>query len=93
MRLTENLTQFNQQLFSEAQTAAQVLQNRGMDPAMAQQGGLGVIYKRVLSEAYMMAFNDVFFLLACTTFLMLILVMFMKRNSTRNSPGRRACIP
>lgn len=86
-RLTENLTQYNQQLFADAHLASQDLIHRGLDPFSAQQGGLGVIYERVLGEAYMMAFNDVFYLLACTTFLMLILIMFMKRNRHEDVPG------
>jgi len=85
VRLTENLTQYNQQLFADAQLASQDLVHRGLDPFSAQQGGLGVIYERVLGEAYMMAFNDVFYLLACTTFLMLILIVFMKRNTHEKS--------
>ncbi len=83
VRLTEHLTQFDPQLREALHSAMQGLQYRGVDPSLAQQGGLGLIYERVLKEAYMMAFNDVFFMLACTTFLMLALIVFMKNIDHR----------
>ena len=58
---------------------AQMLQYSGVDPSMANQGGLGVIYGRLLKQASMMAFNDAFYLLSIFMVCIVPLVFLMKK--------------
>jgi DHA2 family multidrug resistance protein len=77
-RLVDHLTPFDMTYLWESHRAADALQLRGFEETMVSQGGLVVIYQKLLKAASMMSFNDVFFFLAALTILMLPLVLAMK---------------
>jgi len=79
VRLVEHLTPFDLNYQVAAHQTAQMLQYRGLDPSMADQGGLGVIYGSFLKQASMMAFNDAFYLLGIFMVCILPLVFLMKK--------------
>jgi DHA2 family multidrug resistance protein len=85
--LVEHLTPFDgsYQIFSGQ--SAQILQYKGFESSLAGQGGLGILYRELLRQASMMAFNDAFFLVCIIMTCVLPLVLFMKRGRAGASPG------
>jgi len=77
-RLVDYLTPFDINYVWSSQQTAQILQYKGLEPTLAHKGGLGVIYETLLNEAYMMSFNDVFYIIAVMSILLLPLVLCMK---------------
>ena len=77
-RLVDNLTPFDQSLWWSSQQTAQALQQKGMDAATAQHGGLQMIYDTMLRQAYMMSFNDVFIILTAIMVVLLPMVLLMR---------------
>ena len=77
--LVDRLTPFDMAYQQGAGQAAQALQSGGLESGSAVHGGLGVLYERMLREAGMLSFNDVFYLLTVMIILILPLVFFMKR--------------
>jgi DHA2 family multidrug resistance protein len=77
--LVDRLTPFDMAYQQGAGQAAQALQSGGLESGSAVHGGLGVLYERMLREAGMLSFNDVFYLLTVMIILILPLVLFMKR--------------
>lgn len=75
-RLTEHFTPFDQIYRGTAERLTGLLQGAGLDPASAGKGGSAVIYGTLQKQAYMMAFCDVFFLLAIILIVILPLVFF-----------------
>lgn len=78
VRLVDHLTPFDMTYWWGAHRAADALQIRGFEETLTSQGGLAVIYGKLLKEASMLSFNDVFYFLACLSILMLPLVLAMK---------------
>lgn len=78
-RLVEHLTPFDPTYALQAGQGAAALQNRGFDPVPAGQGGLGIIYQRLVREATMLSFNDVFYLLTLMIVLLLPIVLLMRK--------------
>ena len=78
-RLIDHLTPFDMTYTMGSSRASEVLQQRGLEPAVAGQGGLAAIYDQVIREASMMSFNDVFYLLSVMLVLTVPLVFFMRR--------------
>ncbi len=76
--LAGNLSQFDTRLQLGAAQAAHALQFRGLG-SQADQGSLALIYGRLLKEASMLSFNDVFYLLSILMALVLPLVLIMRR--------------
>ena len=64
--------------WNAANQSAQLLSLQGMDPVTAQQGGAGVIHNELLRQAYMLSFNDVFFVLTIMMICMLPFILFMR---------------
>ena len=77
-RLSEHITSFDLGYRSAVNGSAQLLAQQGMDPVTAQQGGAGVIYNELLRQAYMLSFNDVFYILAIMMICMLPLILLMR---------------
>lgn len=77
-RLVDHMTPFDTMYQWETHRAADILQMRGFEETLTTRGGLVVIYRKLLREASMLSFNDVFFFLASLTILMLPLVLAMK---------------
>lgn len=85
--LTEHLTPFDTayQLFSEKSSG--LLQFRGFEDFTTGTGGLGMIYRELLRQSSMMAFNDAFFLVCIIMLCVLPFVFFMKRGGPGRAPG------
>jgi DHA2 family multidrug resistance protein len=58
---------------------------RGMDMVTATKQAFAALFGMVQQQAAMMAFNDVFFLLAIMFFLCLPLILIMKRPTKQGS--------
>lgn len=78
--LTEHLTPFDPAYVLSAQQSARTLLEKGIEASQAAQGGMGLIYQRLLREAAMLSFNDVFYLLTVLMLLTVPLVFFMRRT-------------
>ena len=76
--LSEHITSFDLGYQNAVNGSAQLLSMRGIDPVMAQQGGAGAIYNELLRQAYMLSFNDVFYVLTIIMICMLPLILFMR---------------
>ena len=76
--LSEHITSFDLGYQSAVNGSAQLLSLRGMDPVTALQGGAGAIYNELLRQAYMLSFNDVFYVLTIIMICMLPLILFMR---------------
>jgi DHA2 family multidrug resistance protein len=87
VRLIEHLTPYDINYQVATQKAAAMLQNHGFDPTMADQGGLGVIYRGLLKQASMMAFNDAFFLLSVFLICIVPLVLLMRKGKGESPVG------
>ncbi len=72
--LSEHITPFDLDYWNAANQSAGHLVRQGMDAVSAQQGGAAVIYNEMLRQAYMMSFNDLFYIL---TILMICLLPFV----------------
>ena len=78
--LTEHLTPFDPAYALSAEQSARTLLERGIEASQAAQSGMGLIYQRLLREAAMLSFNDVFYLLTVLMILIVPLVFFMRRT-------------
>lgn len=78
VRLVDNLTPFDMPYLWNSHQISQTLQYRGFDQVLAPRGSLAVLYEKLLQEASMMSFNDVFYFLAVMTILTLPVVLCMK---------------
>jgi DHA2 family multidrug resistance protein len=76
--LSEHITLYDLNYWNAANQSSQLLSRQGMDPVTAQQGGAGVIYNELLRQAYMMSFNDAFFILAIMMICMLPFILFIR---------------
>lgn len=79
VNLVSHLTPFDAGLRFASQQTSQILQYRGINPAMADRGSLGMIYSRLIREASMIAFNDAFYILSVLMILVLPLVLIMRK--------------
>jgi MFS transporter, DHA2 family, multidrug resistance protein len=84
--LVENLTPFDTayQMFS-GQTS-RFLQYRGFNDFTSESGGLAMIYRELLRQASMMAFNDAFFIVCIIMICVLPLVLVMKKGKPGTIP-------
>lgn len=81
-RLVENLTPFDSVYRWAAERTSELLQLKGL-PFPNEVAGLGLIYRELLREASMIAFNDAFYLLSIMMILILPLVKLMRRQNNR----------
>lgn len=84
--LIENLTPFDTayQVFSER--TFRFLQYRGVDDFSSLSGALGIMYRELLRQASMLAFNDAFYLVCIIMICVLPLVLIMKRRRPGSLP-------
>jgi DHA2 family multidrug resistance protein len=84
--LVENLTPFDTayQMFSGQ--SSQFLQYRGLNDFTSEPGGLAMMYRELLRQSSMMAFNDAFFLVCIIMVCVLPLVLLMKRGKPGAMP-------
>ena len=86
-RLVDHLTPFDRTYQLAVDRSAQVLQQKGLAPALADQGALASLYGRLMKQASMLSFNDAFFLLSVFMVFILPLVFFMKKGRTEPPGG------
>jgi DHA2 family multidrug resistance protein len=77
-RLVDHLTPFDMNYMWSSHQAERALDYQGFEPVLAQKGGLVVIYKKLLLEASMMSFNDVFYVMSVMLIILLPLIVCMK---------------
>lgn len=80
--LVDHLSPFDTHYQLIRSQTSHMLQYKGLSPAVADQGALGIIYRRLLREASMVSFNDAFHLLSVLMILVLPLVLIMRRPKT-----------
>jgi DHA2 family multidrug resistance protein len=85
-RLAEHLSPFDRNLQQALPQLSQNFGDRGFDPALLNQGTLGIIYHELLKQASMLSFNDAFFLLSLLMVLILPLVFLMQVGKRSGSP-------
>jgi len=78
--LVAHLTPFDLNYQMAAQRTSQVLEYSGLNPALADQGSLSLIYSKLMKEASMISFNDAFYILSVLMMLVLPLVLIMRRT-------------
>ena len=86
-RLIEHVTPFDRiyQMFSDQ--SSQILQYRGFQGPLSDQGVSAVIYRDLLRQASMMSFNEAFYIVSIIMICVLPLVIFMKRGKAA-APAR-----
>jgi MFS transporter, DHA2 family, multidrug resistance protein len=87
MRLVEHMTPYDPMYYQRAQQGANLLQQSGLDPSTARQGGLYIIYENMIRQASMLSFDDVFYALAVMTLILIPLVLFMKQSKEGQGPA------
>lgn len=76
--LVEHVTSFHQSVQNYSQQVLQWLANQQLAAENSSQL-LAMIYRQVLRQASMLAFNDVFWLFSCTTLFLVPLTMLMRK--------------
>jgi DHA2 family multidrug resistance protein len=84
--LVEHLSPFDRNLQIATQQASQTAQYLGVDPAILDKAGLGIIYEQLLRQASMLAFNDAFYLTCLIMTCVLPLLLLMKRRKLTRPP-------
>ena len=59
----------------------------GVDPALSDKAGLGIIYEQLIRQATMLAFNDAFYLTCLVMTCVLPLIVLMKRRRHARPPA------
>lgn len=86
-RLVEHLTPFDRTYQAVSEKTAQLLQYKGLESSLSENGGLGVMYRELLRQASMLSFNDAFHLVSIMMICILPLVLLMRRGQGATSPG------
>lgn len=86
-RLTEHLSPFETAYRVSAEKGAALLAQQGVAGPLAGQGGLAMLYRGLLRQAQMLAFNDTFFITSLLMIAVLPLVLLMKRVKHHGPPG------
>ncbi|HET6489457.1 MAG TPA: DHA2 family efflux MFS transporter permease subunit [Syntrophales bacterium] len=87
-RLSEGMSLLDRNFQDALPQVSHALQQHGFTPSLLDPGTLGLIYRKLVMEANMMAFNDVFFVQAVLMALSGLLVLFMKRAHETAGSGR-----
>jgi DHA2 family multidrug resistance protein len=87
VHLAGHLSPFDRALQFSLPSISSALGFRGFPPALTDQGALGLLYNRLVREASMLAFNDVFHLLSIMMVLVLPFVLFMKKGGDGGPPA------
>ncbi|MCX5835042.1 MAG: MFS transporter, partial [Deltaproteobacteria bacterium] len=87
--LTTNMSFLDRNFQVALPQVAQTLQEQGFAPALLDPGSLGVIYKGLLRQASMMAFNDTFYVLAVMMSCSIVLILLMRNSEHQKDEGVR----
>ncbi|MBF0328864.1 MAG: DHA2 family efflux MFS transporter permease subunit [Nitrospirae bacterium] len=86
-RLVEHLTPFDTNYQIATSNSTQLFQYYGLDQGSAEMSSLGIIYKELLRQVSMLAFNDAFYLVSAVMLITLPLVWIMKRGNAEAQAG------
>jgi DHA2 family multidrug resistance protein len=86
-RLNEHLSPFETAYRISAEKGAALLAQQGMAGPLTGQGSLAMLYRGLLRQAQMLAFNDTFFITSLLMIAVLPLVLLMKRARHDGPPG------
>jgi DHA2 family multidrug resistance protein len=86
VHLVEHLTPFDMNFQIALPQISQILQDKGFISSPPNQGSLSFIYSQLITQASMLSFNDVFYLLSAMMMLILPLVLLMKKGKEEISP-------
>lgn len=86
-RLVENLTPFDRAYQMASGGAAKAMHLAGTPESLAQYKGLGLIYRQLVRQATLLAFNDAFHISFLFILGVLPLVLFMKRGNLKAQAG------
>jgi DHA2 family multidrug resistance protein len=84
--LVEHITPFAQWSQDAIDSAARMLSFQGMDPLLAQDGALAMLYAEIQRQATMNAFIDDYWLLGWITVIAIPLIYVMRRPSHAAAP-------
>jgi DHA2 family multidrug resistance protein len=87
-RLTESMSLLDRNFQDALPQVSHILQQHGFTPSLLDPGTLGLIYKKLVMEANMMAFNDTFFVEAVLMAISGLLIFLMKRSQETAGSGR-----
>jgi DHA2 family multidrug resistance protein len=87
-RLAEGMSVLDRNFQEALPQVSGILKNQGFAPSQLDAGTLVLLYKRLVQEATMMAFNDTFFVLAVLMAIAGLMVLFMKRSQETAGSGR-----
>jgi len=87
-RLAEGMSILDRNFQEALPQVSGILKNQGFAPSQLDAGTLVLLYKRLVKEATMMAFNDTFFVLAVLMAIAGLMVLFMKRSQETAGSGR-----
>ena len=87
-RLSEGMSVLDRNFQEAVPLVSNILKGQGFEPSQLDGGTLGLLYKKLVTEATMMAFNDTFFVLAVLMAISGMLVLFMKRSHETAGSGR-----
>jgi len=80
-RLVEHISIYNQQTNQRLDLLTGALQNRGMDPAVAHQQAIALIERSVDTQAAIMAYSDIFWVVGVVFLASLPLLLFLGKGS------------
>lgn len=83
VHLVEHLTPFDTNYQIASNMGTQILQHKGIENSLTQQGGPALIYEELLRQVSMMSFNDTFHLVSIIMICILPLVLLMTRGKPR----------
>jgi DHA2 family multidrug resistance protein len=87
-RLAEGMSILDRNFQEALPQVSGILKGQGFAPSQLDAGTLGLLYKKLVKESTMMAFNDTFFVLAVLMAIAGLMVLFMKRSQETAGSGR-----
>ncbi len=87
-RLAEGMSVLDRNFQEALPQVSRILKDQGFAPSQLDAGTLGLLYKKLVKESTMMAFNDTFFVLAVLMAISGLMVLFMKRSQETAGSGR-----
>ncbi|HWR90556.1 MAG TPA: DHA2 family efflux MFS transporter permease subunit [Dissulfurispiraceae bacterium] len=85
--LVANLTPFDTAYQAASEQTSQLMQMKGLSGPLADQAGLGVIYRELLRQASVLSFNDAFLAISVMLLCILPLVLLMRRGQAQAPAG------
>jgi MFS transporter, DHA2 family, multidrug resistance protein len=88
-RIGESISMYNLRTQQRLEQMTQFFMNKGADLNQAHAQSLAAISNIVRREAYVMAYNDCFYIMACALLLSGIAILFMKRSNASSGEKSR----